>query len=98
MTRRPYRPVQRQQAVDEGRERVRVAARERRGREDAEPFSIDAVARRAGVARMTVYNQFASKAGLLEATFDHLAARGEFGRMPEVFQEKDPLAAPHALV
>jgi AcrR family transcriptional regulator len=98
MTRRPYQPVQRQQAVDEGRERILVAARELLETEDAEPFSIDAVARRAGVARMTVYNQFASKAGLLEATFDHLAARGEFARMPEVFQQKDPLAALDAFV
>src|SRR3981189_3246575 len=98
MTRRPYRPVQRQQAVDEGRERILVAARELLEAEDAEPFSIDAVARRAGVARMTVYNQFASKAGLLEAIFDHLAARGEFDRMAEVFQQRDPLAALDAFV
>lgn len=98
MTRRPYQPVQRQQAVDEGRERILVAARELLEAEDAESFSIDAVAQRAGVARMTVYNQFASRAGLLEAMFDHLAARGEFDRMAEVFQQKDPLAALDAFV
>jgi AcrR family transcriptional regulator len=98
MTPRPYQPVQRQQAVDEGRERILAAARELLEAENAEPFSIDAVARRAGVARMTVYNQFASKTGLLEALFDHLAERGEMRRMPEVFQEADPLTALDAFV
>ncbi len=39
-------------------------------------FTVDAVAREAGVARMTVYYQFGSKAGLLEAIFDSLAVRG----------------------
>ena len=75
MTRRPYQPVQRQRAVDEGRERIVLAARALLEADDDEPFSIDAVARRAGVARMTVYNQFGSKTGLLEALFD-LGVRG----------------------
>ncbi len=33
-------------------------------------FTIDTVARAADVSRMTIYNQFGSKAGLLEAIFD----------------------------
>jgi AcrR family transcriptional regulator len=98
MTPRPYQPVQRQRAVDEGRERVVVAARALLEAEDDEPFSIDAVARRAGVARMTVYNQFGSKAGLLEALFDHLAVRGELVRMGELFAEQDPVVALDAFV
>ena len=98
MTPRPYQPVQRQRAVDEGRERIVLAARALLEAEDDEPFSIDAVARRAGVARMTVYNQFGSKAGLLEALFDHLAVRGELVRMPELFAEKDPVKALDAFV
>jgi AcrR family transcriptional regulator len=98
MTPRPYQPVQRQRTVDESRERIVAAARELLEAEDDEPFSIDAVARRAGVARMTVYNQFGSKAGLLEALFDHLAVRGELVRMPELFAEKDPLVALDAFV
>jgi AcrR family transcriptional regulator len=98
MTPRPYQPMQRKRAVDEGRERIVVAARELLEAEDDEPFSIDAVARRAGVARMTVYNQFGSKAGLLEALFDHLAVRGELVRMPELFAEKDPVKALDAFV
>lgn len=35
-------------------------------------FTIDAVAAQAGVARMTVYYQFGSKTGLIEAVFDSL--------------------------
>jgi AcrR family transcriptional regulator len=98
MTPRPYQPVQRQRAVDEGRERIVLAARALLEADDDEPFSIDAVARRAGVARMTVYNQFGSKAGLLEALFDHLAVRGELVRMPELFAEKDAVKALDAFV
>jgi AcrR family transcriptional regulator len=84
--------------VDEGRERIVLAARALLEADDDEPFSIDAVARRAGVARMTVYNQFGSKTGLLEALFDHLAVRGELVRMPELFAEKDAVKALDAFV
>jgi AcrR family transcriptional regulator len=56
-------------------------------------FSIDAVAERAGVSRMTVYNQFDSKAGLLEALFDCLAIRGPLGGLADVFETPDPVDA-----
>ena len=42
---------------------------------------------------MTVYNQFESKAGLLEALFDSLALRGPLGQMAEIFKLPDPLVA-----
>ncbi|MDB4877940.1 MAG: TetR/AcrR family transcriptional regulator [Gemmatimonadetes bacterium] len=93
MSPRPYTPVERQKTVDAGRERILTGARELLMDDDAEGFSIDAVARRAGVSRMTVYNQFESKAGLLEALFDSIAARGPFGQMSDVFAQKDPVAA-----
>jgi AcrR family transcriptional regulator len=54
-------------------------------------FTVDAVARQAGVARMTVYHQFGSKRGLLEALFDDVAARGQIRRLAEVFARPDPL-------
>src|SRR5688572_28831803 len=38
-----------------------------------EAFTIESVARKAGVSRMTVYHQFGSKTGLIEAVFDSLA-------------------------
>jgi len=61
-------------------------------------FSIDAVANQAGVARMTVYYQFGSRRGLLEALMDDLAARGGLGQLADVFQRKDPLVALKALI
>ena len=91
--RRSYNPVERLRSVEAGRERIVAAARDLLEDDDAEGFSIDAVARRAGVARMTIYNQFESKAGLLEALFDSLASRGPLGQMADVFKQEDPLVA-----
>ena len=93
MTPRPYTPVERQKAVDEGRERILAAGRELLKSDDVEAFSIDAVARHAGVSRMTVYNQFESKRKLLEALFDSFAIRGPLTRMGDVFTEPDPIVA-----
>ena len=93
MKSRSYSSVERQRTVEAGRERIVAAARELLEDEDGEGFSIDAVARRAGVARMTVYNQFESKAGLLEALFDALALQGPLGGMGEIFKIADPIAA-----
>jgi AcrR family transcriptional regulator len=98
MSPRPYRLGQRQAAIDETRARVLAAARELLVSADPARFSIDAVAQQADVARATVYYQFRSKAGLLEALFDHLAARGELVRMGELFAEKDPVVALDAFV
>lgn len=84
--------------VEAGRDRIVTAACELLDDDDAEGFSIDAVARRAGVARMTVYNQFESKAGLLEAMFDVLAQRGPLAGMAEIFNEPDPVIALDAYV
>ena len=90
---RAYTPVERQRSVEAGRARIVAAARELLEADDDEGFSIDAVARRAGVARMTVYNQFESKAGLLEALFDSLALNGPLVQIPEIFTQSDPLSA-----
>jgi AcrR family transcriptional regulator len=94
MSPRPYRLGQRQAATDQTRARILGAARDLlMAPEGVSAFSIDAVARQADVARMTVYYQFGSRAGLLEALFDDLAARGGMERMPEAFQQADPLDA-----
>jgi AcrR family transcriptional regulator len=96
--RRSYTSVERQRTVEAGRDRIVAAARELLDDDEAEGFSIDAVARRAGVARMTVYNQFESKAGLLEALFDSLALRGPLAGMADIFRIADPVAAFDAYV
>src|SRR5207237_9140001 len=68
-------------------------------RAGAEPFSVEAVARRARVARMTVYHQFGSRRGLLEALFDSFAAGAELpAHLAAVFPRPDTLDALAAVV
>jgi AcrR family transcriptional regulator len=87
---RPYRLQQRQAGVDETRSRIVAAARRVLGSRDS--FSIDAVAREAGVARLTVYDRFGTREGLLDVVFDDLAESGGLTRLPEAFTEADPVA------
>lgn len=92
MSPRRYRMDQRRQAVETTRAAIVGAAREQLlGDESGAGFSIEAVARRADVARMTLYNQFGSKLGLLEAVYDDIAAKGGMTRMPAVMMRADPL-------
>jgi AcrR family transcriptional regulator len=91
MSPRPYRLGQRQVAVDANRVKMLAAARDLLKKGTS--FSIDAVARRAGLTRMTVYHQFGSRRRLLEALFDELAARGGMHALPLAFQQADPMSA-----
>src|SRR5882757_5692163 len=91
---RPYRSSLRAAIADETRTRIVAAARTLLGGgKDLPAFSLDGVARQAGVTRLTVYNQFQSKRGLLEAVFDDLARRGGLSELPQVFAEADADAA-----
>ncbi|HEU5155010.1 MAG TPA: helix-turn-helix domain-containing protein [Gemmatimonadales bacterium] len=91
MTPRPYRQGRRQAAAQKTRAKVLRAARALLTGRGTERFSLDSVAERAGVARMTVYYQFRSRRGLIEALFDSFAEGGE---LPELlgtaFQKTDP--------
>jgi AcrR family transcriptional regulator len=69
---RPYRLGRREASVEETREKVMAAAHRVFSEAGFHRASLDDVARRAGVARATVYYQFKSKFGLLEATIDHV--------------------------
>src|SRR5438105_14824569 len=94
MSPRPYRLGQRQATTDQTRARILNAARELLMKSDGfSGFSIDAVARQADVARMTVYHQFGSKIGLLEALCDSLAAQGGMEQLPTAFRPPNPLDA-----
>jgi AcrR family transcriptional regulator len=87
---RPYCSPRRVAASGETRARILAAARTLLGGgKDLPPFSMDGVARQAGVTRLTVYNQFESKRGLLEAVFDDMAQRGGLSELPAVFAEAD---------
>jgi len=91
---RPYRLGQRQAANEQTRGRILEAARELLSASASMTgFTVEAVARQAGVARMTVYYQFGSKAGLLEALFDAIAARGGMRKLPAAFQRSEPAEA-----
>ena len=92
---RPYRLGQRETAMEATRIRVLSSARELILGENAlAGFSMEAVARQAGVTRMTVYERFGSKRGLLEALFDDMGGRGRLGeRLPTAFAQPDALDA-----
>jgi AcrR family transcriptional regulator len=77
----------RQASRTETRTRILEAARQLLSDESLPDLSMEAVARRADVSRLTIYYQFGSRAGLLEALYDHLATRGNMQRMAAIFQE-----------
>src|SRR5690242_20439316 len=94
MSPRAYRLGERQALVDETRGRIVAAARELlMAGDDAARFSMEAVARAAGVARMTVYYQFGSRVGLLEAVCDVLAAAGGMEQLAGAFRQPTLLDA-----
>lgn len=94
MSPRPYRLGKREEVIGESRRRILDAARELLRSAAAYPgFTVDAVARRADVARATVYYQFGSKTGLLEAVCDDLAEAGGMADLPRVFTTSAPEAA-----
>jgi len=90
MSPRPYRLGLRETAVEATRGRIIEAACELLASGGFGAFTIDTVARVADVSRMTVYNQFGSKAGLLEAIFDWVAERGDVRRLGEAAGHPDP--------
>ena len=94
MSPRPYRLGQRQAISKQTRARIITAARELlMTRDGFSRFSIDAVAKEADVARMTVYHQFGSKTGLLEALCDSLASCGGMEQLAVAFRRPDALEA-----
>lgn len=60
---------------------------------DPGKVSLDAVAKAAGVTRLTVYNQFGSRRGLLEAVFDEVARLGGLHRIAAAMALPDAYAA-----
>ncbi len=89
MSPRPYRLGQREATREATRSRIIEAAGELLASAGFTSFTIEAVARAADVSPMTVYNQFASKAGLLEAVFDRVAQQGQVQRLAEAASEPD---------
>jgi len=94
MSPRPYRRgAKRNAGTKQTRARITAAALKLLMGEAPGGFSIDAVARTADVARMTVYYQFGSKRGLLASVFDFLGERGGMFGLRDAFSEAEPYAA-----
>jgi len=99
MSPRPYQLGKRQEQIDESRRRVIDAARSLLAEADNyTAFTVDAVARRADVARATIYYQFDSKTGLLEALCDALAEAGHLSELSAAFTNPDPSEALRSFV
>ncbi|MHB1533482.1 MAG: TetR/AcrR family transcriptional regulator [Acidimicrobiales bacterium] len=99
MSPRPYNLGRRQDQIDHARRQILDAARALLGEATRyAEFSIDAVAKRSDVARATVYYQFGSKTGLLEALCDDLAETGQMSELARVFTTPDPDEALSAFV
>jgi len=98
MSPRPYSMLKREAATSQTRLRILEATRQILSDESEVALSMEAIARRADVSRLTIYYQFKSRPGLLEALYDDLATRGNMRRMAEVFHEPDPYAALDKLV
>ncbi|WP_040807843.1 TetR/AcrR family transcriptional regulator [Nocardia concava] len=94
MSPRQYNLGKRTAQVELSRRQVLDAARSLLGESDSYTgFTLDAVAKRADVARATVYYQFKSKTGLLEAVCDDLGVAGGLSELVKAFTNPEPLAA-----
>ena len=99
MPTRRYVSTVRADAAGKRRERVVEAAGALlREETNIAAVSLEAVAKAAGVTRLTVYKQFGSRRGLLEAVFDELARLGGLGRIAQVMTMADPRQALERLV
>ena len=93
MSPRRYRSPRRAAAATKTRARLLAAAAAILGAPAGiGGFSLEEVARKAGVTRLTVYNRFGSRRALLEAVFDERAARGGLHRLAEAMAASDPHA------
>jgi AcrR family transcriptional regulator len=96
---RPYKSPRRETAATRTREGIVKTAVGMLGTADGiGGFSLDAVARKAGVTRLTVYNHFGSRRALLEAVFDERAARGGLHRIADAMSGPDPKASLRKIV
>ena len=94
MSPRPYQLGKRQDQIHESRRRIIDAARSLLAEAGSyRAFTVDAVAKKADVSKATIYYQFESKTGLLEAVCDALAETGGMSDLAAAFTDPDPIAA-----
>jgi AcrR family transcriptional regulator len=91
MSPRPYRSPAREAAAGATRARIVAAAGVLLGAaKGTAGFSLDAVARKARVTRLTVYKHFGARRALMEAVFDDMAVRGGLPRIAKAMADPDP--------
>jgi AcrR family transcriptional regulator len=96
---RTYRSAIRAEAAAATRARVVTAAADLlRSQKTPASITMDAVAKGAGVTRLTVYNQFGGRSALFEAVFDERAKQGGLTRIPEAMTNPDPQKALSRLI
>jgi AcrR family transcriptional regulator len=95
MSPRPYRLGRRAEGVEQTRDRILAATRHLLVRGDYRSTSLDEIARTADVARATVYYQFGSKGGLLEALVADIERRAGQAAVHDAVEVTDPTDALH---
>ena len=93
MSPRPYRLGRRAEGVEQTRDRILAATRDLLVRDDYRSASLDEIARTADVARATVYYQFRSKGGLLEALVADIERRAGQAAVLDAVEVTDPVDA-----
>jgi len=93
MSPRPYRLGQRAETTEGNRHRILEAAYNPIPKPGFHPVSVDAVADRAGVTRVTVYRHFGSKRGLLEAVSTHRMDQAQLARLDQARAHPDVVQA-----
>ena len=93
MAKRPYTLRLRAQAAEENRQRILDVLYERLREAPERPISVDEVARRASVARSTIYLIFGSRSGLFDALTDHLLSGAGYQRILEAVRHPDARAS-----
>jgi AcrR family transcriptional regulator len=87
---RAYEKKARAESAADTRRRIIDAVIDRLRKAPAERISVDAVARKAGVARSTVYLIFGSRAGLFDAVALEVYDRAGYPRLLEAVRVPDP--------
>lgn len=95
---REYRSPKREAQRDATRAAIVKAAARLLREHGADGFSLDAVAKAASVTRLTVYNQFGDRRGLLECVFDEEAQVGGLSAIRDAMQLADPRQALQRIV
>jgi AcrR family transcriptional regulator len=93
MSPRPYRLGRRAESIEQTRGRIIAAMRELLARDGYRSTSLEEVARAADVTRATVYYQFGSKAGLLEAVVGDIQRRAGQPAVADAVGVTDPIEA-----